>query len=187
VVAIVPRAPGLIWVLGLVAGDVMVDGSIRGGRLRPLGLWWTAARGRESRRLRERAGRLGVIWESWAWRNTIGTGSGDGLEGRRGRVRAACGSSAARVCGRWSATPWYAGARALLLQGKSRRTAGALQALPRTTSRSAGRDSFLPAKAALRVRTVGASLTTRIRPPTKTDSRQVVRRVEPRACSPARA
>jgi hypothetical protein len=46
---IVPRAPGLIWVLGLVAGDVMVDGSIRGGRLRPLGLWWTAAGGRESR------------------------------------------------------------------------------------------------------------------------------------------
>jgi hypothetical protein len=40
---IVPRAPGLIWVHGLVAGDVMVDGSIRGGRLRPLGLWWTAA------------------------------------------------------------------------------------------------------------------------------------------------
>jgi hypothetical protein len=27
------------------AGDVMVDGSIRGERLRPLGLWWTAARG----------------------------------------------------------------------------------------------------------------------------------------------
>jgi hypothetical protein len=57
----VPRAPGLIWVRGLVAGDVMVDGSIRGERLRPLGLWWTAARGRESRKLRELAGRLGVI------------------------------------------------------------------------------------------------------------------------------
>ena len=66
---IVPRVPGLIWVLGLVAGDVMVDGSIRGGRLRPLGLWWTAARGRESRQLREPAGRLVVIWEWWAWRN----------------------------------------------------------------------------------------------------------------------
>jgi hypothetical protein len=66
VVAIVPRAPGLIWVLGLVAGDVMVDGSIRRERLRPLGLWWTAARGRESRQLRERAGRRRVIWESWA-------------------------------------------------------------------------------------------------------------------------
>jgi hypothetical protein len=35
---VVPRAPGLIWVRGLVAGDVMVDGSIRGERLRPLGL-----------------------------------------------------------------------------------------------------------------------------------------------------
>jgi hypothetical protein len=46
---VVPRAPGLIWVLGLGAGDVMVDGSIRVERLRPLGLWWTAARGRESR------------------------------------------------------------------------------------------------------------------------------------------
>jgi FkbM family methyltransferase len=41
-VAVVPRSPGLIWVLGLVAGDVMVDGSIRGQRFRPLGLWWTA-------------------------------------------------------------------------------------------------------------------------------------------------
>jgi hypothetical protein len=69
VVAIVPRAPGLIWVLGLVAGDVMVDGSIRGDRLRPLGLWWTAAGGRVSRQLRERAGRLRGIWDWWAWRN----------------------------------------------------------------------------------------------------------------------
>jgi hypothetical protein len=80
VVPIVPRTPGLIWVLGLAAGDVMVDGSIRGERLRPLGLWWTAARGRESRQLRERAGRLAVIWEWWAWRNGS-AGSGDGLEG----------------------------------------------------------------------------------------------------------
>jgi hypothetical protein len=59
--AVVPRAPGLIWVLGLGAGDVMVDGSIRGERLRPLGLWWTAARGRESQHLREPAGRVTVI------------------------------------------------------------------------------------------------------------------------------
>jgi len=44
-----------------VAGDVMVDGSIRGGRLRPLGLWWTATLGRESRNLWELAGRLRVI------------------------------------------------------------------------------------------------------------------------------
>jgi hypothetical protein len=69
VVPIVPRAPGLIWVLDRGVGDVMVDGSIRGERLRPLGLWWTAALGRESRKLRERAGRLAVIWEWWAWRN----------------------------------------------------------------------------------------------------------------------
>ena len=58
---LVPRMPGLIWVLGLAAGDVMVDGSFRGGRLRPLGLWWTAAGGRESRQLRELAGRLAAI------------------------------------------------------------------------------------------------------------------------------
>ena len=77
---IVPRAPGLIWVLGLGAGDVMVDGSIRGERLRPLGLWWTAARGRESRQLREPAGRLRVIWESWAG-ETVGWWSGEGLQG----------------------------------------------------------------------------------------------------------
>jgi hypothetical protein len=78
---IVPRAPGLIWVLGLVAGDVMVDGSIRGERLRPLGLWWTAALGRESRQLRERAGRLAFIGEWWAWRNRSAWASGDGLKG----------------------------------------------------------------------------------------------------------
>ena len=65
----VPRMPGLIWVLGPWAGDVMVDGSFRGGRLRPLGLWWTAAGWRESRKLREQAGGLRVIWEWWAWRN----------------------------------------------------------------------------------------------------------------------
>jgi hypothetical protein len=54
-----------------VAGDVMVDGSTREGRLRPLGLWWTAACGRESRKLRELAGRLAVIWEWWAWRKRV--------------------------------------------------------------------------------------------------------------------
>jgi hypothetical protein len=79
---IVPRAPGLIWVLGLGAGDVMVDGSIRGERLRPLGLWWTAARGRESRQLRELAGRLGAIGGVWASGGRVGelVGLGDGLE-----------------------------------------------------------------------------------------------------------
>ena len=45
---IVPRTPGLIWVHGLVAGDVMVDRSVRRERLRPLGLRWSAALGRES-------------------------------------------------------------------------------------------------------------------------------------------
>jgi hypothetical protein len=45
----------------------MVDRSIRGGRLRPLGLWWTAAGRRESQSLRELAGRLRVIFDGWAW------------------------------------------------------------------------------------------------------------------------
>ena len=67
----VPRMPGLIWVLGRWAGDVMVDGSFRGERLRPLGLWWTAARGRESRKLRELAGRLAAIGE-WGLGGRVG-------------------------------------------------------------------------------------------------------------------
>jgi hypothetical protein len=46
---------------GLLAGDVMVDRSIRGDRLRPLGLFRTAARGRVSQHFWEPAGRLGVI------------------------------------------------------------------------------------------------------------------------------
>ena len=50
-----------IWVRGLVAGDVMVDRSIRGDRLRPLGLFGTAARGRVSQHFWELAGSLGVI------------------------------------------------------------------------------------------------------------------------------
>jgi hypothetical protein len=79
---VVPRAPGLIWVLGLVAGDVMVDGSIRGERLRPLGLWWTAAAPRrESRQLRERAGRLRVILGVVGLAERIGARSGDGFQG----------------------------------------------------------------------------------------------------------
>jgi len=40
---IAPRTPGLIWVRGVVAGDEMVDGSLRGRRLRPLGLFGSAA------------------------------------------------------------------------------------------------------------------------------------------------
>ena len=73
--ATVPRVPGLIWVLGLGAGDVMVDGSVRGERLRPLGLWWTSARrARESRKLRELAGRLVAICEWGLWRNESAEG-----------------------------------------------------------------------------------------------------------------
>ena len=53
--------PGLIWVLDLAVGDVMVDGSIRGERLRPLGLSWVAAWGREPCELREQAGRVETI------------------------------------------------------------------------------------------------------------------------------
>ena len=68
----VPRAPGLIWVLGLGAGDVMVDGSSRGERLRPLGLCWSAAWRRESQELRELAGRLAAIGGLGAWRKRRG-------------------------------------------------------------------------------------------------------------------
>src|SRR5919108_5714156 len=77
------RSAGARAYLGARPGGRRRDGrwSMRGGRLRPLGLWWTAARGRESRKLREPAGRLGVIWESWGWRNRIGARSGDRLEG----------------------------------------------------------------------------------------------------------
>ena len=72
--AVVPRAPGLIWVHGLVAGDVMVDRSIRGDRLRPLGLFGTAAGGRVSQHLREPAGRLGVIGDLVGLAEAIGGG-----------------------------------------------------------------------------------------------------------------
>jgi hypothetical protein len=47
---------------------VMVDRSIRGDRLRPLGLFGTAACGRVSQHLWELAGSLGVIGDWWAWR-----------------------------------------------------------------------------------------------------------------------
>jgi hypothetical protein len=69
---VVPRAPGLIWVLGLGAGDVMVDGSSHRERLRPLGLCWSAACGRESQELRELAGRLAAIGGLGAWRKVVG-------------------------------------------------------------------------------------------------------------------
>ena len=76
VVAIVPRAPGLIWVLGLVAGDVMVDRSIRGDRLRPLGLFGIAAGRRGSQHLWEPAGSLGVIGDLVGLAEAIGTRAG---------------------------------------------------------------------------------------------------------------
>ena len=78
---IVPRAPGLIWVHGPWAGDVMVDGSIRWERLRPLILRMTAALGRVSRQPRELAGRLGAIWEMVGMAEAIGGSSSDGLQG----------------------------------------------------------------------------------------------------------
>ena len=79
---IVPRTPGLIWVHGLVAGDVMVDRSIRVERLRPLSLCWIAARGRVSRELGELAGRVGAIWELVGLAERVGTvvGSADRVE-----------------------------------------------------------------------------------------------------------
>ena len=67
---IASRTPGLIWVRGLGAGDVMVDGSIRGERLRPLVLPWVADWGREPRAVRELAGRV-AIWE-WGVARAVG-------------------------------------------------------------------------------------------------------------------
>jgi hypothetical protein len=81
VCSIVPQAPGLIWVHGPWAGDVMVDGSIRGERLRPLILRMTAALGRVSRQPRELAGRLVAIWEMVGLAEAIGGSSDDGLQG----------------------------------------------------------------------------------------------------------
>src|SRR5215207_4624162 len=69
--SIAPQTPGLIWVHGPRAGDVMVDGSIRGERLRPLGLWRTAALGQVSEKLREPAGSLKAIWDLRAWAEAI--------------------------------------------------------------------------------------------------------------------
>ncbi|MCA1701198.1 MAG: hypothetical protein LC790_20795 [Actinobacteria bacterium] len=58
--------------LGVVAGDVMVDRSFRGERLRPLGLSWIAALGRVSQKLRGLAGRLDAIWDSVGLAGAIG-------------------------------------------------------------------------------------------------------------------
>jgi hypothetical protein len=100
--AIVPRTPGLIWVHGLLAGDVMVDGSIRGERLRPLCLRWTTARERVSGKLGEPAGRVRAIWELVGLAKRIGTvvGSADRVECPRAeftqRVKAAPGEFAGK-------------------------------------------------------------------------------------------
>src|SRR5207237_8514392 len=70
---------------GLGAGDVMVDGSVRWERLRPLVLSWVAVWGREPRAVRELAGRV----------ETIGGWSGCvGVIGLVGIVQAVTGASA---------------------------------------------------------------------------------------------
>jgi hypothetical protein len=61
---IASQAPGLTWVRDLGVGDMMIDGSIREGRLRPLGLCWTAASKRWSPALGERAGSVAAIFSS---------------------------------------------------------------------------------------------------------------------------
>jgi hypothetical protein len=53
--------PWLIWVLDLEVGDMMVDGSLRRMRLRPLVLRRITAWERESRKQRELAGRVVAI------------------------------------------------------------------------------------------------------------------------------
>jgi hypothetical protein len=58
---IAPRTPGLTWVRDLRVGDVMVDGSVRRERLRPLVLSRVAAFGREPRAVWEQAGRVMAI------------------------------------------------------------------------------------------------------------------------------
>ncbi len=94
VAPIVPRAPGLIWVHGPWAGDVMVDGSSRGERLRPLVLRMTTALGRVSQQPRELTGRLGAIWEMVG---LGGSGRGAGWSGGQVIGSSASGPSSASV------------------------------------------------------------------------------------------
>ena len=77
---IAPRTPGLIWVRGVVAGDEMVDGSLRGRRLRPLGLLWSAATPGGSRStIWELVGSVGISgW--WGRGGDRAKRSGDGGE-----------------------------------------------------------------------------------------------------------
>ncbi|MGH3093357.1 MAG: hypothetical protein ACRDOG_13670 [Gaiellaceae bacterium] len=58
---IASRTPGLTWVRDGGVGDVMVDGSVRWERLRPLVLSGVAAWGREPRGVWEQAGRVMAI------------------------------------------------------------------------------------------------------------------------------
>src|SRR3954451_16239434 len=83
---IAPRTPGLIWVRGVLAGDEMVDGSLRGRRLRPLGLLWSAATRGGSRSTLLAAGRKRGIIGWWGPRRRSG-----GVVRRWGRARPARG------------------------------------------------------------------------------------------------
>src|SRR3954465_11421826 len=75
---IAPRTPGLIWVRGVVAGDEMVDGSLHGRRLRPLGLLWSAATRGGSRSTLLGAGRKRGIIGWWGRGGDRAKRSGDG-------------------------------------------------------------------------------------------------------------
>jgi hypothetical protein len=98
---IASRTPGLIWVRDRGVGDVMMDGSIRRERLRPLGLLWAAASGR----VREPAGRVRTIGEWMGLARAIGSvciaQSVTGASAAGPRARAGYGSSGERACGRW--------------------------------------------------------------------------------------
>src|SRR5215211_2653376 len=80
--------PGLIRVHDRRAGDVMVDGSLRGERLRPLVLCWITAGGRVSQKLRELTGRLGAIWEAVGVAERVGGSTGGGSADRLECLRA---------------------------------------------------------------------------------------------------
>jgi hypothetical protein len=87
------RTPGLIWVRDRSVGDGMVDGSIRRGSCRPLGLPWVAACGREPCDMRERAGSFGAIGDGW----DLGAGPGPGRIAQSLTGSSAAGPSSRRV------------------------------------------------------------------------------------------
>jgi hypothetical protein len=92
VVVLAPLAPCVIWVLGLLAGDVMVDRSSGRERLRPLSVSWAAALGREPGTLRELAGSLVSISQLAGLRRRSGMGCGQPSTGS-----SAAGPSSRRV------------------------------------------------------------------------------------------